>query len=389
MRREPLHAIRTILLTVCALLAAVPATYADGPDKLGPYKQIATVTVPSGLAGGFDISWVDNGRYYLADRGNAKATPPVPPGVDVLSVKHPKFLFAIPLPTSLGTNGVVVIHQSGDDSGEGDDEDQSGTLVVGGNDSNTYFVDLAHPFAAPILVSTGGKVRADELAYDPKDQIILITNPDEGSATPPGVPFISFISSVTHKLLGKIIYDGAPGDGPDATAGIEQPVWDGARGRFYINIPSTPANPHGEVDEIDPVAMKITNTFSTPCPAPFGPLGLALIPGQRLMNSCGDVLDIASGTVVKTQTGILADEIWFNPGDERVYFGSFTTTPVVDGLPPYDVIPGGLPWMGTFPTKFSHSVAVDPVFNHSFVPVSNTGILVFTDDHDFGGGPND
>lgn len=385
MKREQLHALRTLLLTVCALLAAAHATYADGADKLGPYQQIATVTVPSGLVGGFDISWVDNGRYYLADRGNAKATPPVPPGVDVLSVKHPKFLFEIPLPTSLGTNGVLVFHSSGDDSDEGD-ENQSGTLVAGGNDSNTYFVDLAHPFAAPIMVSTGGKVRADELAYDPKDQIILITNPDEATVTPPGVPFISFISTKTHTVVGKIIYDGNPGDGPNATAGIEQPVWDGVRGRFYINVPSTPANPQGEVDEINPLTMKITNTFSTPCPAPFGPLGLALIPGQRLMNSCGDVLDIASGKVVQTQTGIAADEIWYNPGDERVYFGSFTGTPVVTALPPYMVIPGGLPWTGSFPTKFSHSVAVDPVFNHSFVPVSNTGVLVFTDDHDFGGG---
>ena len=41
-----------------------------------------------------------------------------------------------------------------------------------------------------------------------------------------------------------------------------------------------------------------------------------------------------------------------------------------------------------FPAKFSHSVAADSVLNHVFVPVSNTGALVFTDDHDFGGGPN-
>jgi hypothetical protein len=106
------------------------------------------------------------------------------------------------------------------------------------------------------------------------------------------------------------------------------------------------------------------------------------------MNSCGDVFDIPTSTIVSTQTGIFADEIWFNPGDGRVYFGSFTGTPVVGALPPYPAIAGGLPWTGSFPTKFSHSVAADSVFNHIFVPVSNTGVLVFTDDHDFGGGPN-
>jgi hypothetical protein len=45
------------------------------------------------------------------------------------------------------------------------------------------------------------------------------------------------------------------------------------------------------------------------------------------MNSCGDVLDIASGAVVQTQAGIATDEIWYNPGDERVYFGGFVSTP--------------------------------------------------------------
>src|SRR5579863_9685751 len=145
-------AIPMLLLTVVALFAATYATYADSTDKLIPYKQIATVTVPSGLAfpaGGFDIAWTDasTDRFYLADRGNSKANPPVPPGVDVISTKHPSFLFEIPLPTSGGTNGVLVFHGSSDDQGN---DNGLGTLVAGGNDSNTYFVDLSLPFATPI-----------------------------------------------------------------------------------------------------------------------------------------------------------------------------------------------------------------------------------------------
>jgi hypothetical protein len=56
--------------------------------------------------------------------------------------------------------------------------------------------------------------------------------------------------------------------------------------------------------------------------------------------------------------------------------GSFASTPVVSGLSPYDVIAGGLPGTGSFPTKFSHSVAADSVFNRIFVPVSNTGARI-------------
>jgi hypothetical protein len=385
-----------LALTMFALFAANYAAYADSQDKLSPYQQIATVSVPSGFVfpgGGFDIVWADSStnRVYIADRGNATAN--VPPGVDVFSTKHPKFLFEIPLPTSGGTNGVLVFHKSGDDDNQGDDNGL-GTLVVGGTDSNTYFVNLSRPFAAPIAVSTGGKARADELAYDPKHQIILIANPDEAAAKPtPGVPFITFISTatVTPSILGKIIYDGKPGDGPAAT-GIEQPVWDGLTGKFYLTIPGTSTRPKGEIDEIDPTTRMITRSFATTC----SPAGLALIPGQRLITSCGDVVNISDFTLVTTVTGIgPADEIWYNPGDERVYFGGIFGSPVVNGVanasaPFYSVI-ATLPWTGHFtpaPAQFSHSIAADSVYNHSFVPVSNLGVLVFTDDSDFGNGQN-
>src|SRR5689334_24689687 len=83
-----------LALTVLALLAANYAAYADSQDKLSPYEQIATVNVPSGFVfpgGGFDIVWADSStnRIYIADRGNATVSPAVPPGVDVLSTKHP------------------------------------------------------------------------------------------------------------------------------------------------------------------------------------------------------------------------------------------------------------------------------------------------------------
>src|SRR5215472_13959081 len=76
-----------LVLTLVALFAATYAAYADSQDKLSPYKQIATVNVPSGFVfpgGGFDIVWTDSStdRVYIADRGNPMAK--VPPGVDVL-----------------------------------------------------------------------------------------------------------------------------------------------------------------------------------------------------------------------------------------------------------------------------------------------------------------
>jgi hypothetical protein len=116
-----------------------------------------------------------------------------------------------------------------------------------------------------------------------------------------------------------------------------------------------------------------------------------------LITSCGDVVNISDFSLVTTVTGIgPADEIWYNPGDERVYFGGIFDSPVVNGIanataPFYSVI-ATLPWTGHFapppPTQFSHSIAADSVYSHSFVPVSNLGVLVFTDDNDFGNGQN-
>jgi hypothetical protein len=309
------------------------------------------------------------GRDYIADRGNPTHTPtPIPPGIVVLDTRQDKFLFSIPLITT--PNGVTVIRRGTNDEAE----DAAGTLVVGGTNSTAIFIDLAHPFSTPLAVSTGGFNRADELAYDPVDHIVLIANDRD---TPH--PFVTFISTDTHTVLGKIIYDGSTPQNPLATGGIEQPVWDPAKKKFYLAIPSTSLNTNGEIDEIDPQSRTVTNIFPTTC----GPAGLVLIPGQRLMTSCGDVLKIPQGTIVTTVPGVSpADEIWYNPGDERVYFGGIFTSPVASGLPPFGLIPGGLPWTGHFtppPAQFSHSIAVDSENNHSFVPVSNLGVLVFDD----------
>src|SRR5438093_4740751 len=215
-----------------AVFAVLVVGYAERPekDKLGPYKLLTTIDV--GDLTGFDISWVDSqtGKYYLANRGT-EFTPPKP-NITVIDTKHDKFLYKIPLSTR--PNGVVAIHRAGDD----DEEEGPGTLVVGGGDSTAIFIDLAHPFAPPVAVPTGGTMRADELAYDPKDQLILIANDQD---TP---PFVTFIATNPPHVVpgGRISY-------PQAPMGIEQPVWDAFTRKLYIAIPATVLNPNGEVDE--------------------------------------------------------------------------------------------------------------------------------------------
>jgi hypothetical protein len=72
-------------------------------------------------------------------------------------------------------------------------------------------------------IPTHGTHRADELAYDPTDKIILVANDRDA------VPFVTFISAETRTVLGSLSY-------PQSTGGIEQPVWDPQRHRFYISV---------------------------------------------------------------------------------------------------------------------------------------------------------
>jgi len=293
-------------------------------------------------------------------------------------------------------NGIVAIHRTGNGQGE----PGAGTLVVGttpnaGESSKVLFIDLDHPHAPPFAVDTGGHVgcvpacRADELAYDPRDHIILVANDRAADL------FVTLISTENPPhVLGKIFYNGSTTLGnPTActtladlsTCGIEQPVWNKKTKRFYLAIPSTVANQNGEVDEIDPVATpasgdtagKITRIFPTSC----GPAGLVLIPGQRLMTSCGDVLDIKDGKVVHTVPGVAADEIWFNSGDGRVYFGHNPAF-VVDAETYEQITGGGAP----IPAGPTHSIAADKENNHIFIPVTGSGVKVYTDDVDKGKG---
>jgi hypothetical protein len=389
MKNEKLFVLPMLALGVLALCATAYAQNSDSGDgKLGPYTQVTTVTIPGGLAG-FDISWVDSeaGRYYLASRGNPAAVPPTGPSIPVIDTDSnpPVLLYTIPM--SNAANGIVVIHRAG--NGEG--EPGAGTLVAGttpkpGETSKVFFIDLDHPSAPPIEVDTGGHkncspaCRADELAYDPQDHIILVANDRDPDR------FVTFISTENPPhVVGKIFYDGSTRGNPVSTGGIEQPVWDKRTGKFYLAIPSTKLHPDGEVDEIDPIKMKITRTFSTQSTPPCNPAGLVLIPKQRLMTSCGDVIEIGTGAIFTPLgfsghvAGVSGDEIWFNEGDERVYFGH-NPAYVVDAETYQQIIGGGAP-IAAGPT---HSIAADSENNRIFIPVTGAGVKVYTDDQDSG-----
>ncbi len=347
MRREK----RSVFSLLMVAGLAVTQTAFAQLRQLSNYKQIATISIPGGLAG-FDISWVDsaNQRYYLADRTATAGTG----RIDVIDTGTNKFLYSIPTtkggvgfvgnvgPGKSGPNGVVAIPQINQ-------------LYVGDGDSNVKVVDLTAK-AIIAIIPTGGIFRADELAYDPLDHIIMITNPNDSP------PFVTFISTDTQTVLGKLNY-------PADQSGLEQPVWNGQTKKFMISVPAS-ASRVGTVDSIDPITMQITGRAYLNC----SPAGLALGPIQRVMTSCAQIVDTRTGNTVANAQGvgdnpIGGDEIWFNPGDNRYYFGG-NNVGVVDAE---TNLPLGFLAMAV-PT---HSLAVDSNNNHIFVPATGVGIEVF------------
>jgi hypothetical protein len=351
MKRKNLFKISTFVVAVLALSAVASAQVALLPN----YTQTATIVPPGGIPAGFDISWVDsaNQRYYLADRG---ATPK--PGakntarIIVVDTQQNKYLYSVP--SSSAEIGFSGPNPAGSPCNQGGPDGvvaipQLNQLYVGDGDSTVKVVDLGAK-AIVASISTGGKCRADELAYDPLDHIIMIGNPNDNP------PFLTFISTDTQTVLGKLTY-------PTSQSGLEQPVWNSQTYRFDISVPATGMN-LGSVDEIDPITMQITNSFKSTC----SPAGLAIGPNQRAMTSCGIAVDARNGSVQAIISGPSGDEIWYNPGDNNYYFGAANVAVVnaeTNQLVGYISSTGG------------HSIAVDSNNNNVYVPVTGVGIKVF------------
>jgi len=323
-------------------------------DDLDPANS--TTGYSGNLSGGNDISWEDSAaeRYYLADTTNVAGGGQV----DVIDSEHGTFLYAIGgfvghQSSSFihnGPGGITVIHKDNE-------------LWAGDGNTTTKVVDLTtRSVVANVDVSDHGfgNTRADELAYDSHRHIIMITIPD---AT---VPYVAFISQETRMVLGYLRF-------PAAVNGIEQPAWDRRTGLFYLNVPQIPTDTTGEIYVIDPVAMTVVNTFQSPCAG----RGL-VIEHENLVTSCGAIVNLFNGKLRAAVLGtdgnpLGGDEIWFDSGDDRVYFGSGNVA-VVDPL-----IPKLLTYFVTPPGTLGrvHSIAADSENNHVFVPVTNIGVQVW------------
>jgi hypothetical protein len=348
------------LLGVVAVGGTAGAGFAGLGSSVGkptPYlHHITTITFPAPYSNptSFDISWVDpvSQTYYLADKTNN--------GVDAINGATDTFGSVIGAGMFADSNtGANVGSEAQIKACGGARGGPNGvlSLTVGGSnqlwaadgvsaakpESNVKVFTLATPTSGTLAKTIGtavkangttGTCRADEMAYSPEHRLFLVANDVDSP------PYISLISvhpePKEDAVVGQIKF-------PEATGGIEQPVWDARTDSFYINIPGV------EVAVVDPNTLAVTAKYPTPgCTA----TGLALDEkSQQLLLSCGtnpngvEFMDARTGQITANFPQVSgADEVWFNPGSRIFYLAASGMTSSGHPVPTVTVTGSGTAW---------------------------------------------
>lgn len=290
-----------------------------------PLEAIGVIALPGKPLTSSDIAWVDPGteKFLLADRSNA--------GVDVIDAEDGTFVGRVTgfqgvnPATGNGPDGVLATPNRKLWAGDAPARVQVADL----DPSSANYLKIIKTVDVSMASCKPNCNRADEVGFDPKNHKVMaaIDQPNSStSATTPIAPYAALIDAVTYGVQFVTI--------PNITVGggLEQPLWDGELGVFFLTVPSVgnPASGHGEIALINPKTGVVVNAYQT---AGCGPSGEVLAPYQRLVVECGGnllILNAHTGKLITTVTGVPADELWFNPGDDLVYSASGGTLYVVD-----------------------------------------------------------
>ncbi len=244
------------------LIAAVAALTISGAAQAEALKLIAMIPVPGEPLETYDIGYVDQktNLYYLTDRANK--------AISIFDVAKNTFVgrvggFVGIRPASAGDsgpNGISLVNDNTEAwSGDGD-----GTVKV---------VDLK-TMKLVDTISVGGRKRANETDYDPKNQIFLVGSDGTEGVEPSYVTLIS--TKPGHKILHKIVIERA--------RQIDAPMYYPANGMFYVTLPVIDKTDNkGGIAVIDPVAGKLVKIIEV---MDCAPQGFALGPNDHAIIGC-------------------------------------------------------------------------------------------------------
>jgi len=346
------------IVTKLLLSAAVGMSAFAGVANAAELRQIGTISIPGEPLNSFDISFIDqaSGLYFLADRSNK--------GIDIVDTKKGTYVGRVagmvgPIMKKDGTccnndksgpNGVVVAGKE---------------AWVGDGDSTVKVIDLK-TMKIVDTIKTGGEARADELGFDPKDQVIAIAN----NADEP--PFLSFISTKPgHKILGKLVME-------HFTDGMEQTAYNPADGLFYTDVPELDKDKtKGGLMVTDPKTAKVVKMIPVDSCVPHG---IAFGPNGNVFLGCNAGVPRlglpAKQVVVDIKTGKVTDIPGVGGSDESTvnnkagqYYGALNGNPDGPILVVVDAKTNAL--VQKIPTgPGAHSVAANESNGRVYVPIA-------------------
>jgi hypothetical protein len=387
---KPIRAACLLVLALVVMASVMPRRALDAQSRqasaVAPVRLTGIIPIPGNPLVTSDIIWVDQTtkRLYVADRSNF--------GIDIFDAVKDMFVarvtgFAGPElsrgdpfananaspPNGEGPSGVLVTLDKKVWAGDGD----STVKVADVDPASPNYLKIVRSISTATPECGSHCDRADEIAYDPDDHVIIVANNQPLSAMPAvpparGNPYATFINADTYRVLGHITFEGA--------TGLEQPLWVPEQRRFLISVSGYRNNGgsnggFGELAVIDPKSMKVEKSLN---PGKCHPSAEALGPLQHVLVSCGGpvVLNAADGAIISTITQIGGgDENWYNPGDDRFYFtGNDKNTPPVIALGVVDARTGG--WLQNVSDPGGRQAAALAQNNHIFTLVRVTAAIV-------------
>jgi DNA-binding beta-propeller fold protein YncE len=351
-----------MLLQTTALLVLALRVNAD------LYNLVATVPWAPGVPSSTDQSAIYNDTYYLADRTNK--------GVHVISLANKTqtgfvggFITGLVNGTLSGAmsgpDGIVILANRNE-------------MYVGDGNGTVRVIDL---FTNTIVASifTGSKKRADEFAYNPATQTVVVTNGDESP------PLVSILNATTRSTVGNISFS-------EAGDGLEQPAFNPEDSHFYISIPESATAPGGAIQQIDVTkgSLSITKTLSIPSCAPagivFGPpnevfIGCSGSQVSKFGYAASYIMDVTTGAIIANISGITgSDQVTYST--KTGYYYASASRNIVNGVP--TPILAVIATNGTVLQKITtdsitaHAVSVDPSTGNVVVPVKAKGIQIYS-----------
>ncbi|KAK5123498.1 hypothetical protein LTR85_002536 [Meristemomyces frigidus] len=318
-----------------------------------------------------DQSQIYNNTYYLSDRTNS--------GVHVISLLNYSQIALVQGFQKTIVNGTIVNDESG----------PNGLIILPDNNElwagdGMGMVRVVDLFTNTLVanISTGSHSRSDEFAYNPKDDIVIVTN---GADNP---PFMTAIGASNRTVLGRWTFT-------DLLDDIEQPVYNAVTNQFLVSIPSSEANPGGEIRSLDMKDFAVGTIYPLP---PCHPAGIVFGANQHLFVSCSQgqivdynvasafILDMANGgKVIANISGVAgSDQATYDPINGLFFMSAYRNLAggLSTGAPlPYLTVVNATSYqiVQNIPTDniTAHSIATNPQMGQVVVPLMANGIEIF------------